>query len=423
MPPAERGPRPTNTTPDGREIATLRSITEQGHDLLWQQRAATPLGTLVNELGGPLLPSEEKFLVQLPDPLVSPEAFVDAIDQLKPGYDHTSRKIAVPEEDLKLGHAIARIYAKELTRQVPWLIKDDRISLGGRTLARTIKEVGMKTFFVPKEGEIDILIDKALTEESITQSFARLLELFDYVELQINNFMARGTNLYEFYLGLSDSFPQWGREEGQHARGIRKILQFANVKETGKPHKTPEELRVDRENVVSNTWEQPFPTARQMVIYAYLQEKQTNLQYENLVQRAMKESAPMAALVLSLIKHDEAYHHGGYRRYVEEFLKHDTIGTIRDLFYVALNYEMPSVKLLGRAALVALARSGVFTPELLVKGTLQDSIKVLKFPDKVTSKDPEQDGKPIPPKFNEKIAYLSAKKYAEKHNYHIELVA
>lgn len=284
-------------------------------------------------------------------------------------------------------------------------------------------EVGMDYFIKPKDGDVDVLINKALSSESISREFATVLEQFIYVEAQINNFMARGTNLYEFYLGLSDSFPQWGREEGQHARAIRRILQFAKVEETGKPHKTAEELRADRENVVSNTWEQPFPTARQIVIYAYLQEKQTNLQYENLVQRAMKESAPMAALVLSLIKHDEAYHHGGYRRYVEEFLKHDTLGTIRDLMYVALNYEMPSVKLLGRAALVALARSGVFTPELLVKSTLQDSIKILKFPDKVTSKDPEQDGKPIPPNFNEKIAYLSAKKYAEKHNYDIELVA
>lgn len=66
MPQAERGPRPTNTTPDGREIVTLRSITEQGHDLLWQQRAATPLDILVNELGGPLLPSEENFWSNFP---------------------------------------------------------------------------------------------------------------------------------------------------------------------------------------------------------------------------------------------------------------------------------------------------------------------------------------------------------------------
>jgi hypothetical protein len=226
---------------------------------------------------------------------------------------------------------------------------------------------------LPTLASRSIEIDQ-LSHEVISLLLASVLLTFKRIEDKLSDFGGRSYDLFRNIWGIHNSYHQWSYEENQHSDALAVVLEA-----TG--HISRPLLEDDYYHNLSQTWELPFKTARQMALYAVFQEQLTSLSYEALGRRAIAEDAPTVAEVMTLIAHDEAYHGGGYRGFCRIFADSDLEGTIADAVHVARHFRMPAQHLMRdtKRNSIEIVRVGAFSKKLVSEGTLYAVLKGLGF--------------------------------------------
>lgn len=298
-----------------------------------------------------------------------------------PGFnDHTEHVEITPQEEF-IGRQTFAIYVTKLHRQLRWLIRGHSIAV---RKASSLEQQVEHSPEVPELQDIEtgIIITDGLEKEQISPTLAAVIYDFKRVEDKLPDYTGRASQQFRNIWGIQRSYLQWGHEEGQHSDADGLILVA-----TG--HVTPEELKDDYYRNLKQTWEQPFPTVREMVAYTVLQELMTSHAYNALAREAKRQGAPTVAQILRLIAGDEAYHYGGYKEYLWVFAEDYLEGTIADTIYVAENFRMPGQNLLPnpKKALFNAKRVGAFSRELVSEDTIYRGLKALGFiPDDLVRK-------------------------------------
>lgn len=288
-------------------------------------------------------------------------------------FNNEFRRISMSDQDGFVGPKALTLFTTKLIRPLPWEIRDGTIRVIKPFDNFAAIEMIPGVPYVPDLQE-RVIITQGLEKEILSQELARTLAVYKAVEDFLPDFMGRATGMFRNNLGISASYAQWGREELQHSLALGLILE-----RTG--NKTAQQLIDDQQANLLKTWELPFPTQRQMVLYAAFQERNTDLAYRALATQADKEDAPITATILRIISKDEAYHGGGYRAFARIYWKLDPQGTIQDAVHVATNYRMPAQNLLQnhRQALVDATKIGATSKDMIARDTILHTLKGLGF--------------------------------------------
>jgi acyl-[acyl-carrier-protein] desaturase len=283
--------------------------------------------------------------------------------EARPAFQELSHPVPVTPAEREIGLRSKRYFDSTLKRRTPWLIKN--------------RQVRLLAAVEPGDGERsgrELITADDLEREQISPLLASVLFTFKRIEDKLPDFTGRSYNLFRNYWGINASYHQWGLEESQHSDAIGLILEA-----TG--HFTLAELDGDYYDNLQRTWELPFSTPRQMVLYAAFQEQLTYLAYQSLARRADEEGAPLVGQLMLLIARDEAYHGGGYRAFARIFAELDLDGTIEDALHVARNFRMPAQHLMRnrRKDSVDIVRVGAFSKELVSEGTILKVLRGFKF--------------------------------------------
>jgi len=289
------------------------------------------------------------------------------------GFNDHSETVEISGQDRIIGPKIYEYYIKTLIRPLPWDIKGGKIVVLKKFDAHAEVETIPGEKYEPDLQE-RVIITEGLEKEQISPGLARTIEQHKIVEDRLSDFTRRGEEINRNNMGLSMAGKQWSREELQHSLGLGLILEA-----TG--NKTLDDIVDKYYESISQTWEPPFNTQRRMVIYPSFQELNTGDNYEGMELQAIKEEAPITASIIGLIKKDERYHGGGYRKFVQIFYEEDPEGTLEDVLHVARNFRMPSQNLVAnpRQALSDLVKYTGFDRERVAYGTIQRTLKGFGF--------------------------------------------
>lgn len=251
----------------------------------------------------------------------------------RPGYNHHSETVEISAQDRRVGPKIYDLFTKRLIRPLPWDIKNGKIEVYKRFDAFAGIIAVLDEDYKPDVRE-KVIITTGLEKERISPGLARTIAQHKVVEDFLRDFMRHGTDTTRNNMGLSMANLQWGREELQHGLALGLILE-----KTG--NKTAEEIVEDYLKTLEHSWEAPFPTEREIVMYASIQEPFTGKNYGGMAKQALIEEAPTVAAILTLIEEDENYHGGGYRSIAKIYYEDDPDGARADAIHVAKNFEMP----------------------------------------------------------------------------------
>lgn len=300
--------------------------------------------------------------------------------EVRQGFNDHSENVQISAQEDRIGRKTQELFLKKLIREPAWSIRGDQITVL-RPLDKHLID-DLHTRSIPGLPPTQVLREKAivatgLENETISPELAGALEMFLAIENKLPDFMKLALQGYRKLTGLHQSSLQWGKEELQHGLALGLILKL-----TG--HKTATELVEDYQENLKKTWENPFPSPREVIIYSAIQERGTHLNYRLLVERAKAEGAHTVAAILDLIAHDEAYHGGGYRGFVKIFYEEDPEGTVEDVLHVASNFKMPAQNLIPdkvRALrhLIRIAGSTSALKELIAEHTIFDSLTGFGF--------------------------------------------
>lgn len=189
------------------------------------------------------------------------------------------------------------------------------------------------------------LVIKGLRQELISPELARMIAQFKAIEDYLPDYMSSAEELFRGNEGITHSYQQWGNEEKNHSKVAELILLNTLSSKGVIGHATQRELRERRQRMLQNGWPLPFPTGREIVAYAVFQELMTRDAYKKLSDRAKEEGAPITSDLLLLVSGDEAYHGGGYMKFLRLYYEQDPVGTLQDTLNVAREFQMPATNL------------------------------------------------------------------------------
>jgi hypothetical protein len=290
-----------------------------------------------------------------------------------PDFDETSREVVITPQERAIGIQTKYYFDRTRKRTTPWLIKNAQVRILLPTTAPGPRETN------PIEAPIAPSMPRAISTEALERErvsplLGSVMFTFKRIEDKLADFSGRSYDLFRNVWGINNSYHQWSYEENQHSDALGLILE-----RTG--HLSREALQEDYYANLARTWEPPFQTARQMVLYAAFQEQLTSLNYRALARRAVEEAAPTVADILTLIAQDEAYHGGGYRAFSRIYAENDLAGTIADAVHVGTNFRMPAQHLMRdqKRNSVEIIRVGAFSKELVSEETIYRVLKGLGF--------------------------------------------
>jgi hypothetical protein len=283
------------------------------------------------------------------------------------GYQEVSHRVSITPEEREIGSRTKRYFDSTLKRRPPWLIKNNRVRLDRSLIEGELAPPVGSTM----RESIDV---EDVQREQISPLLASVLFTFKRIEDKLPDYMGRSYDVFRNVWGINASYHQWGYEENQHSDALGLVLAATN-------HVSRDEQESDYYDGLGHTWELPFATGRQMVIYAAFQEQLTHLAYLALMRRAVEEGAPLVGRIIRLIAQDEAYHGGGYRAFSRIYAELDLEGTIDDALYVARNFRMPAQHLMRnrRRDSVDIVRVGAFSRELVTEETLFKVLRGFRF--------------------------------------------
>ncbi len=310
--------------------------------------------------------------------LLIDQAYAQAeVDNGPQGFNDSTRHIDITDQERAIGITTHRLFVGKLKRLPPWFIRG-----GDNPSIQIVKGLSPSELEQnPLFEQLPILrfpsiILEPMAREPISPSLARVIYNFKRVEDKLADYTGRANQTFRNYWGIMNSYNQWGFEENQHSEALGLILAM-----TGQmPIDEQEAQYYDN---LAQTWEQPFATPRQMVVYAAFQERMTSLTYKGLRDHALKNGAPTMAEILGLISHDEAYHGGGYTKFAQVFYEIDPNGTIADTLYVAERFRMPAQNLTAepKADLMATFRVGAYSKDMVSQGTILKTLLGLGYID------------------------------------------
>ena len=212
--------------------------------------------------------------------------------------------------------------------------------------------------------------------EPIGEDAALMIESFFAVESYLPDFAEKGMGYYRKLVGLSNGHINWSYEELKHGRTLQLVLERSGAR-------TPEQTRDFRMALARKAWTMPYPTARQMLIYASFQEKETQRNYEHLRSVLANGGSLGAAQALRIIGRDEAFHHAYYKDLVKILLEYDEVGTAQDIQKVATSFRMPAQHLMPNMEdrVRVMVRNKVFGKKQVRDEAIIPTIKAFGFRD------------------------------------------
>jgi hypothetical protein len=233
-----------------------------------------------------------------------------------------------------------------------------------------------------------------VAREPLAEDAALMIESFFAVESYLPDFAEKGLGYYRSMIGLTNAHINWSYEELKHGRTLQLILERSGAR-------TPDQTREFRQALARNAWTMPYPTARQMLVYAAFQEKETQRNYE-LLRGMLNEGGSFGAgQGLRIIGRDEAFHHAFYKDLVRMLLEYDEVGTAQDIQRVATSFRMPAQHLMPEMEqrVRVMVRHKVFGKKQLRDEAIVPTIKAFGFRDadelaSVASARPSADAEP-----------------------------
>jgi len=212
--------------------------------------------------------------------------------------------------------------------------------------------------------------------EPISEDAALMIESFFAVESYLPDFAEKGMGYYRKMVGLSNGHINWSYEELKHGRTLQLVLERSGAR-------TPDQTRDFRMALARKGWSMPYPTARQMLIYASFQEKETQRNYEHLRSVLANGGSSGAAQALRIIGRDEAFHHAYYKDLVKILLEYDEVGTAQDIQKVATSFRMPAQHLMPNMEdrVRVMVRNKVFGKKQVRDEAIIPTIKAFGFRD------------------------------------------
>jgi acyl-[acyl-carrier-protein] desaturase len=127
----------------------------------------------------------------------------------------------------------------------------------------------------------------------------------------------------------------WAYEESKHARALEEWLLRGS-------HRTEDDLNTLADRMwTAGSWELPYASDRQFLIYQMLQEANTRLVYANTRHLAKASGDRALDDVLRHLASDEQAHHAFFRSCVQQWQLEDPEGTAADLYTVLVSFRMP----------------------------------------------------------------------------------
>ena len=215
-----------------------------------------------------------------------------------------------------------------------------------------------------------------ISGETLSDAAASMIESFYAVESYLPDFAEKSLGYYRSMIGLSNSYINWSYEELKHGRTLQLILERSGAR-------TAEQMRAFRTALARHRWTMPYPTPRQMLIYAAFQEKETNRNYEHLRDLLTEQGSTGAAQALRIIGRDEAFHHAFYKDVVRMMLEYDEVGAAQDIELVAKSFRMPAQHLMPNMAerVRTMVRHKVFGKRQVRDEAIIPTIKAFGFRD------------------------------------------
>ncbi len=218
--------------------------------------------------------------------------------------------------------------------------------------------------------EKDVPWETIRGQKNVSPDAASMIESFFAVESYLPDFAEKGMGYYRSMVGLSNAHINWSYEELKHGRTLQLILERSGAR-------TPEQTKRFRLDLAKNAWTLPYPTARQMLVYAGFQEKETQRNYALLGGVLENDGAEGAAKGLKIIGRDEAFHHAFYVDLVKMLLEYDEVGTAQDIQTVAETFRMPAQHLMPNMEdrVRTMVRNKVFGKKQLINEAINPTIK------------------------------------------------
>jgi acyl-[acyl-carrier-protein] desaturase len=170
---------------------------------------------------------------------------------------------------------------------------------------------------------------------AVDEDLVEILEAFYSVEMYLPDYSAKLIALNRKNHGMAWFFTNWCYEESKHSMAIEEWLIRSG-------RRTPVEMELLNERLLSVEWALPFDTCRRMVLYSMLQELATQLNYLNLSKLTAPAGDQALQRLILLIASDEGSHHRMFVDCVREYLSLDRAGTVDDLAFVLQHFEMPA---------------------------------------------------------------------------------
>ena len=174
---------------------------------------------------------------------------------------------------------------------------------------------------------------------AVSNEIALIVESFMAVELYLPDYTAKILELVRRSRGRAWFQANWGYEESKHSMALEQWLLHSGKR-------TLKEINEFTEIILSQEWQLPFETPRQMMIYTTFQELSTGLNYRNLRRRAFEQNDPALTTALGFIARDEAAHYQFFQDGVKLYLQADREGTLRDVQWVLARFRMPAQDLI-----------------------------------------------------------------------------
>lgn len=287
-------------------------------------------------------------------------------------FSEETHPVEITPEERYVGVRTKKVYDQEIKRPTPWIVKDGRLFL-----LRPQKGAFDTANYTPDQlrtVSIEVITADQISRERIPQEVAEAIFTFKRIEDKLPDFTGRSAGLFRNYWGINNSYHQWSKEENEHSNAEALVL-------TATGALTQEQIVEDYLDNLSRTWELPFLTPRQIVLYAYFQENLTFRNYEGVAKAAEDEGAMMVAKVMRTIASDEAYHGVGYRKFAQIFAEFDLEGSIGDACYVAVNFRMPAMHLMRdqRKDTLNIIKVGAFNKRMVSEETIYRCLKNLGF--------------------------------------------
>ncbi len=260
-----------------------------------------------------------------------------------PPFSEEAHPVEITPEQKAFGLETNRIYEGQFKRSTPWMVKDGRV-LYFRPIQVKPNE---DPLIIQSEDDVrrygvitvDEISGEDLAREQITKDVAAVLRIFKRVEDNLPDFSRHAALALRNVKGVNRSYYQWSREEAEHSNVAGLILLA-----TG--HSTQEELDNDYYKTQANTWEPPFETPIENLIYAMFQEGNTHGNYIALAKILEGQGAVKCAYAIKQVASDEAFHRASYRRYVEAYARLHPQETEESALNVAWNFRMPALHLM-----------------------------------------------------------------------------